>query len=290
MFGNVPLTVAIVCIPFRDFRTWLRIRPMLPVRFAALSLSLLLVPPHAAVAQRRKRAPARQQQQSGAKERKQAEEDLKRLQAQLVEATEDYKKSLRELLALREVDERNRLAELEKVKKLNAEGLLSKRDVEKSEGEVAASRARSQEVRTRLTAADEFLAEALAEPEVAEAPVVATTKRTPPPVQSRSGYLRYAGFADWRLSDSGRVLGFFSSRFGRPLPVSAYGQTDLHNRMNFDHRNSMDVALHPDSAEGRALLEYLRSQGIPFLAFRGAIAGSATGPHIHVGRPSHRIR
>lgn len=264
---------------------------MLPVRFAVVSLALLLAPPYAAEAQRRKRAPVRQQQ-SAAKERKQADEDLKRLQAQLVEATEDYKKSLRELLALREADERNRLAELEKVKKLNAEGLLSKRDVEKSEGEVAASRARSQEVRTRLTAADEFLAEALAEPEVAEATphVVSPTKRTPPPVQSRSGYLRYAGFADWRLSDSGRVLGFFSSRFGRPLPVSAFGQTDLHNRMNFDHRNSMDVALHPDSPEGRALLEYLRSQGIPFLAFRGAIAGTATGPHIHVGRPSHRIR
>ncbi len=74
------------------------------------------------------------------------------------------------------------------------------------------------------------------------------------------------------------------------LRVSAYGQTDLHNRMGFDHRNSLDVALHPDSPEGRALLEYLRSQGIPFLAFRGAIAGTATGPHVHIGRPSHRIR
>ncbi|HEV2862377.1 MAG TPA: hypothetical protein VGX48_15300 [Pyrinomonadaceae bacterium] len=262
---------------------------MLPVRFAALSLALLLVPASAA-AQRKKRAPARQQQQSAAKERKQADEDLKKLQAQLVEATEDYKKSLRELLALREADERTRLAELEKVKKLNAEGLLSRRDVEKSEGEVAASRARSQEVRTRLTEADEFLAEALAEPEVAEAPAPVVAAKRTPPVQSRSGYLRYAGFADWRLSDSGRVQGFFSSRFGRQLPVSAFGQTDLHNRMNFDHRNSMDVALHPDSAEGRALLEYLRSQGIPFLAFRGAISGTATGPHIHVGRPSHRIR
>ena len=265
---------------------------MLPARFAALLLLLVLVLPSAAAAQRRKRAPVRQQQQSAAKERKQADEDLKRLQAQLVEATEDYKKSLRELLALREADERNRLAELEKVKKLNAEGLLSRRDVEKSEGEVAASRARSEEVRQRLTAADVFLAEALAEPEIAEAPApVVASKRRPPPVQTtRSGYIRYAGFSDWRLSDSGRVQGFFASRFGRQLPVSAYGQTDLHNRMNFDHRNSMDVALHPDSAEGRALLEYLRSQGIPFLAFRGAIAGTATGPHIHVGRPSRRIR
>jgi hypothetical protein len=164
--------------------------------------------------------------------------------------------------------------------------------VEKNEEALAAAKARSQEVRTRVSAADEFLAEALAEPEVtAPPPVVAGSKRTPPPVvQTRSGYIRYTGFADWRLADSARVQGFFASRFGRQLPVSAFGQTDLHNRMGFDHRNSMDVALHPDSPEGRALLEYLRSQGIPFLAFRGAISGTATGPHIHVGRPSHRIR
>ena len=143
-----------------------------------------------------------------------------------------------------------------------------------------------------MSAADAFLAEALAEPEVEATPpvVVAGRRRAPPVVETRSGYIRYTGFADWRLSDASRVQGFFASRFRRPLPVSAYGQTDLHNRMGFDHRNSMDVALHPDSPEGRALLEYLRSQGIPFLAFRGAIAGTATGPHVHVGRPSHRIR
>jgi hypothetical protein len=52
----------------------------------------------------------------------------------------------------------------------------------------------------------------------------------------------------------------------------------------------MDVAVHPDSAEGAALMSYLRSQGIPFIAFRQAVAGSATGAHIHIGYPSHRIR
>jgi hypothetical protein len=49
------------------------------------------------------------------------------------------------------------------------------------------------------------------------------------------------------------------------------------------------VALHPDSAEGRALMDYLRRRGIPFLAFRGARAGVATGAHIHVGEPSERL-
>jgi hypothetical protein len=51
----------------------------------------------------------------------------------------------------------------------------------------------------------------------------------------------------------------------------------------------MDVGLHPDSAEGRALIEFLRNESIPFLAFRGPIPGVATGPHIHIGNRSPRI-
>ncbi len=255
---------------------------------------LLLAPPGAWAQARRKRAPKatapKQSKQSAADERKRAAEDLKKLREQLVQATEDYKKSLKELLALHEADEQRRAADVEKVRRLQAEGLVSRLAVEKSEGELAAAKARSQEVRTRMSAADAFLAEALAEPEIVTPPVVAGSRRTPPVVETRSGYIRYTGFADWRLSDASRVQGFFASRFRRALPVSAYGQTELHNRMGFDHRNSLDVALHPDSPEGRALLEYLRSQGIPFLAFRGAIAGTATGPHVHIGRPSHRIR
>ena len=60
--------------------------------------------------------------------------------------------------------------------------------------------------------------------------------------------------------------------------------------MGFDHRHAIDVAVHPDSPEGQALIFYLRGEGIPFLAFRQAVPGSATGAHIHIGRPSHRLR
>jgi len=59
--------------------------------------------------------------------------------------------------------------------------------------------------------------------------------------------------------------------------------------LGYDHRNAVDVALHPDSAEGKALINHLQNQGIPFLAFRAAVPGVATGPHIHIGNPSHRI-
>jgi len=96
-------------------------------------------------------------------------------------------------------------------------------------------------------------------------------------------------FANWTITDSAKVEKFFLGRFGRPLPISALGQSDLHNRWGLDHRQGLDVGLHPDSVEGVVLVEFLRSQKIPFLTFRGAIPGVATGPHIHIGKASHRV-
>ncbi len=77
--------------------------------------------------------------------------------------------------------------------------------------------------------------------------------------------------------------------WNRPLPVSANGATDLHRSMGLDHTGRVDVALHPDDDEGDFLIALLESWGIPFLAFRSAIPGQATGPHIHIGLPSPHL-
>lgn len=97
------------------------------------------------------------------------------------------------------------------------------------------------------------------------------------------------GAGKWKIADAARVETFFESRFKRSLPLTAFGQSDLHTRWGLDHRNGMDVGLHPDSVEGRALIEFLRTETIPFLAFRGPIPGVATGPHIHIGNRSSRF-
>jgi len=86
------------------------------------------------------------------------------------------------------------------------------------------------------------------------------------------------------------VRAFFASRFRHGAPISADGQTTFHSRMGFDHSNAVDIAVGPDSAEGQALMNHLRAMGIPFIAFRRAVPGSATGAHIHVGIPSPRYR
>jgi hypothetical protein len=100
--------------------------------------------------------------------------------------------------------------------------------------------------------------------------------------------LSHHGPAAWSLARVDSVQRFFTERFGRPLPISALGQTPVHDRLGFDHRNAVDVAVHPDSAEGKALIAWLRSQGLSFLAFRGPVSGEATGAHLHIGEPSPR--
>lgn len=95
-------------------------------------------------------------------------------------------------------------------------------------------------------------------------------------------------FGDTNNRIVGDIKSFFLSKFGNSLPISAFGQTALHNRLRFDHRNAIDIAVHPDSLQGKLLISQLRKFGVPFIAFRSAVRGSATGPHIHVGMPSHR--
>jgi len=101
--------------------------------------------------------------------------------------------------------------------------------------------------------------------------------------------VRYRGAARWSLAEATKIQSFFARRFGRPLPVSAWGQTPLHDRLGFDHHDAVDVAVTPDSPEGAALMAYLRNAGYSFMAFRGKVAGEATGAHIHIGDASRRV-
>jgi hypothetical protein len=81
----------------------------------------------------------------------------------------------------------------------------------------------------------------------------------------------------------------FDLRFGRPLPVSANGETAVHRALGFDHRGRVDVALRPDQPEGIWLRDYLRAHRVPYFAFNQAVPGKATGAHIHLGPMSARL-
>jgi hypothetical protein len=100
---------------------------------------------------------------------------------------------------------------------------------------------------------------------------------------------RYDGDGSFNDNDFHRVNTAYQSRFGRVLPVSAYGMSAVHRALGFDHRGRVDVAIDPNDADGRWLRAYLESQKIPYFAFAAAVPGKATGAHIHLGTPSPRL-
>jgi hypothetical protein len=214
---------------------------------------------------------------------------------EFVRSTKEYKASLERLLAFYEADARKAEQRLAKLRELYGGELISRRDLDEGERALAEAQVKVSEAHGQLKKADEQIAETLVEAQVAEqmeraaARASATNPRPGGSLIRTTAYIRYDGTGGWLLSEASRVQRFYTERFGRPLPVSAFGQSSLHDRWGLDHHNAMDVGINPDSIEGQALTAYLRASGIPFMAFRYAIPGAATGPHIHIGRPSHRV-
>jgi sRNA-binding protein len=261
--------------------------------------SLLPAASSGANAQARRRVTAQPtaKPKAGAKDKKAQEkkpaspaDEVAKLRDEFVRLTGDYKKSLGDLLPYQEREAGRAEEKLGKLRELKKEGLIAQRDVDAAEKTLADARAKVAETQQQMKAADAQIADALVEEKAVE-----QEAKAPPPARGKmirtTAYIRYSGTGSFSLSSgAGRVMSFYTQTFRKQLPVSAFGQTAVHNQLGFDHRNAMDVALNPNSAEGQALVNYLRANGIPFFAFFMAIPGSATGPHIHVGLPSHKIR
>ena len=110
---------------------------------------------------------------------------------------------------------------------------------------------------------------------------------------------RMVNAATLRYDGSGRLIRpaefaqlsvSFARRFGKRIPVSAWGESMTHVELGFDHRGRIDVAVYPDSPEGLFIRAWLEKERVPyFFAFRHAVFGRATGPHIHIGPGSYRF-
>lgn len=198
-------------------------------------------------------------------------------------AVDEYKTSLANLATLQEKNVANAAERAAKLRGLLSSEIVSVREVETAETELARATADLAKTKLELDHADGILEE------VAALDKLLTLPNRPGGYVATGALIRYSG-TRWSMAEVSKVDGFFTSRFGRRAPISAFGQTALHSRLGFDHSNAIDIATHPDSAEGRALMEYLRASGIPFLAFRSAVPGKSTGPHIHIGLPSRRMR
>jgi hypothetical protein len=102
-------------------------------------------------------------------------------------------------------------------------------------------------------------------------------------------YYKYEGSGMFTPTDRRTIELAFASKFSRPLPISADGETAVHRSFGFDHRGRVDVALNPDQPEGVWLMHYLQTKHIPYFAFRAAVPNKATGAHIHMGPESTRL-
>jgi alpha-D-ribose 1-methylphosphonate 5-triphosphate synthase subunit PhnG len=249
---------------------------MMAVRLKIAFLILALLASSSSMAEAQKRQTKQTKPQT----------ELARLREEYIQATKDYKASLGRLIALYERDVTRAETQLTQARALFEQGLISKTELNKSEVSLAAARGKVTETSRSMGNADTQIAETLLEAQAEQQ--IAKTRLAKGSLFRTASYTRYAGASGWLLSDAWKVQQFYLESFKKQLPVAVFGQGAIHDRWRLDHRNSMDISLHPDGPEGQALLNFLRSNGIPFLAFRSAIPGTATGPHIHIGRPSHR--
>ena len=210
-----------------------------------------------------------------------------KLKDEYLKITKEYKASLQKLLQLYEKSQVGAEQRLTQSQALYKDGLLSRKQVEDSEHAVAIEKGRVSGVQQQIATADTQIAEALVEVEGDKEISKMGPLRKGTVIQGAS-FIRYTGAGGWSLSNAGKIQNFFFKTFNRALPIAVFGQGAIHDRWRLDHHNAMDISVKPDDPDGQALMAFLRSNGIPFSAFRVAIPGVATGPHIHIGLPSHR--
>lgn len=255
---------------------WNRRRTALQGAGLLFSVAIYLVDCPAAHAQEKRKV-------SSVRRAAASDSELTQARADLIQKIRETRAGAEKLLALHESD-RARMAELyEQRREQYYAGLISRNEVLQTEHALAAAMLRVDEDKRWLAETDMALTEYTMRDELLRLPGIALGG-----YRETGTLVRFNGAAPWSLLDSAKVENFFARAFGRALPISAFGQTSTHDRLRFDHRNAIDVALHPDSKEGQSLIGYLRQSGIPFIAFRNAVPGAATGAHIHIGKPSLR--
>ena len=106
---------------------------------------------------------------------------------------------------------------------------------------------------------------------------------------SHKAMVKFEGSGHFDHNDFVMIASSFEQQFHYPLPVTAHGQTALHQSLGLNHHGKIDVGINPEEPEGIWLRHYLEEHQIPYIAFRAAVRGAATAPHIHLGTGSTRI-
>lgn len=167
--------------------------------------------------------------------------------------------------------------------KLVTEGVAPRTSLQEFEDRLDLANKENDYALSRAGLVREVAAMARAEADLQASLELANSTRTPAVAE------RFDGAGVFTPYDLQRITSAFQSAFLKSLPVSAMGDTAVHRALGFDHRNRVDVAINPDQPEGVWLRKFLTANQIPYFAFRAAIHGKATGPHIHIGPMSNRL-
>jgi hypothetical protein len=205
--------------------------------------------------------------------------------AMLLERKRALHDQLQKSMPLHEERVRDQEAEYAMKSEMYEKNLISKSDLDGSAQALAAARLDAERVRDWIAEDEHALALAAEAAEESRALPRRGTKQD----LAIAGRVHFDGAVGWSIDAFEKIESFYRRQFGRPPPVSAMGQSHTHDRLRLDHRDAVDIAVRPDSVEGRVLMEYLREAGIPFIAFRGKLSSMSTGAHIHIGRPSPRL-
>jgi hypothetical protein len=213
--------------------------------------------------------------------------ELTKLREEYIRLTNEYKAGLGKIIPYQESEVKKAEEKLEQTKKLYAEGLIARAHVEENERALQIAKQKLADTNRQIANADEQIAGIVVET-AADEEIAKNLHLAKQSLVRTASFTRYTGAGVWNLGEAWKIQRFFSDTFNKQLPIAVFGQGAIHERWRLDHRNAMDIQLHPDGVEGRALLDFLQRNGIPYSAFRSAIPGTATGPHIHIGSPSHR--
>jgi hypothetical protein len=209
---------------------------------------------------------------------------MRRMLIERMKASREY---LRQSLPQYERKLAAQTAEVQNHRTLYEQSVISQREFDSSQQTMTNTELKADPIRHRIAEDDVALSpvevNARAEIGALRTPALNVYEETPT-------VIRYNGATPWSPALIVKVAKFFHARFNKELPISAVGQSLTHDRLGYDHREAIDVAVSPESREGRGLIAYLRRARIPFRAFRGKVPGVSTGPHIHIGMPSPRLR
>jgi len=226
---------------------------------------------------------ARLEQAEQAERDKRDEDILKRVLYGAIPVEELSEQQAGEMVAAARRRLDRRVAELEHAKALVAQGAIPRTELTQYLVEADQSRKILDLAESRARLLAELVEMVRAELTVEAAPPEAPQPELPVAEKSEGDGVFHNGLFK-------RIVLAFEKKFARPLPVSARGATVIHRMLGYDHRGRVDVGLNPDQEEGVWLREFLEALRVPYFAFRSAIPGKSTAPHIHIGPPSARLR